>query len=192
MTNQIFIAMNNERIIKKRDVKLMQALQIYSGVFPTDMVHFRLNLEGIKENNRFVLTPVIQTVIKLIRIANNKFKKSEPMLLLIMIDVKADKEKQIEINLFLFGTGTMDYVPFLSGLFNDLCVKANADGEIYGVLLQTKDEIWEVFSASEPFDHTIPNLARDMKIITPYRALILGEDFLKIHFNFHINHGFKG
>jgi len=186
------MAMNNERILKKRDVKLMQALQIYSGVFPTDMVHFQLNLEGKKENNRFVLTPVIQTIIKLIRVANNKFKKSEPMLLLIMIDVKGNKEKPIEINMFLFGKGTMDYVPFLSGLFNDLCVKANADGEIYGVLLETKDEIWEVFSSSEPFDHTIPNLARDMKIITPYRALILAEDFLKIQFNFHINHGFKG
>lgn len=70
------MAMNNERILKKRDVKLMQALQIYSGVFPTDMVHFQLNLEGKKENNRFVLTPVIQTIIKLIRVANNKFKKA--------------------------------------------------------------------------------------------------------------------
>lgn len=185
--------MNETRQITKRDVKLMQALQIYSGVFPTDMVHFQLNFAAKKETNRHVLTQVIGSIIKLIRMAKLRLPETDPMLLLIMIDLKPEYEQPIETNIYLFGTKTMDYVPFLLQDFFDYCRKIDIKGDISGMLLESKKEIWNIFSKNEiQKDFNIDELARDIKIITPYRALLIGEDFLDVHFKFHLNHGFKG
>jgi hypothetical protein len=184
--------MNETRQITKRDVKLMQALQIYSGVFPTDMVHFQLNFAAKKETNRHVLTQVIGSIIKLIRLAKMKLTGSDPILLLIMIDIKSENPLPLESNMFLIGNNTLDYVPYLATDFYKYCQKIEAEGNLSGIVLERKRDIWEIFSQNQSTDFNKEDFSRDIKIITPFRALILGEDFLKIHFNFHINHGFKG